>query len=208
MAIPDGVTKLTVSGTLASGVERFAFSLYFTGYPQYPASGYFDANGLDLSTSWVAFRDKVLALNRPDMAITAYDVYYYMGGVAVSHQSAVVNHPGITNGTNMPLQMACVLTLRSALSTRSGRGRIYLPATAQPLQTANYLMTAAPVNACVDALATWFTFIKSVSPLAAVVVSQTHSNTQPIVSVDANLVPDTQRRRANRLTSSRHSANV
>lgn len=208
MGIPDGVTKLTVSGTLAGGVERFAFSLYFTGYPGYPAAGYFDANGLNASTSWVAFRDKVLQLNRPDMVITAYDVYYYQGGVAVSHQTAVVNHVGLTNGTAMPLQQACVMTLRSALSTRSGRGRIYLPATAAALTTATYLFVATPVNQCVTALATWFTFIKSVSPLAAVVVSQTHGNTQPIVSVDANLVPDTQRRRANKLTSARFSANV
>lgn len=208
MAIPDGITKLTISGTLAGGAENFAFSLYLNGYAAPPLSGYFDPATLDSSTSFAAFRDKVLSLNRPDMVITAYDAYYYQGGVAISHLHATVSHPGLTNGTAMPLQLACVLTLRTALATRSGRGRIYLPMTAGVIATPSYLFSSAGINQAVDALATWFTFIKAVPGLSAVVVSQTHSSSTAITSVDADTVPDTQRRRVNKLSAPRHSASV
>ena len=207
--IPNGTTKLTVSGTQASGAERFAFSLYFTGYPGYPSAGYLDPAILDSgSTSWNAFINAVLACCRPDTVITAYDVYYYTGGVAVSHQTKVVSKAGTGTSTTLPLQVSCVLTLRSGLSTRSGRGRIYVPTTGLIVSTGTYLFSTGPVQSMVSTLATFFTFVKSVSPQQAVVVSQTHSSTQPIVSVDANYVPDTQRRRANRLTSTRFSATV
>jgi hypothetical protein len=38
-----------------------------------------------------------------------------------------------------------------------------------------------------------------------VVVSQTHGTSSPVLTVDGDIVPDTQRRRRNHITAARHS---
>lgn len=72
---------------------------------------------------------------------------------------------------------------------------------------ANGLFTTTVVNPAVDNLALLLA-VYQLDPLNPVVVSQTNSTSYPLVSVDADLVPDIQRRRANQLTSTRHSATI
>jgi hypothetical protein len=204
MAIPNGVTRYVVSGTLASG-EIWQCAFYVDGWD--PATFPTDATLATLPTTppWDTFLADMSFLLAPADAITAVDLYFITGGVAVKHAHVGFNMPGIGTARH-PTQCSVVLTERTALATRSGRGRIYVPATGIVI-TDNGLMTAGPVNALVDGFASVLTEL-STDPLTAVVVSQTLGVATPITSVDADLVPDTQRRRVNKLHSTRHSHTV
>lgn len=204
MSIPDGVTKFTFSGSLMSGVERWACSLYLDGYAQPPGSGSFDVSLLDTTTSWTDFRNAFLAQMIANDALTSYDAYWYQGGVAVAHAQQVVSHPGTGGTMHGPLQTAMVMTLRTATATRSGRGRIYLPCDAAAISGTTALFTSTVVNDIVDKLAAFLTSTNT-GTTSPVVVSQTQTQSRLIVSVDADYVPDTQRRRRNKLTSARHT---
>lgn len=221
MAIPDGVTKVVYSGSLAGTLERWAFSLYFTGY----TNG--GANDLVLS-DWdtgapnTQFRDAFLAMMATADSFTQLDSYFYTGGVAVNHQTLVVSHAGTGAGTGLlPKQCAVALTLRTAVSTRRTRGRIYLPCTDIPISGSTGLALSTTINNAVDKLANMLDSHKIAGLNQPVVVSQglsVHRDGSPnttwtpftttITSVDADYVVDTQRRRRNKLTSARHSAAV
>lgn len=82
---------------------------------------------------------------------------------------------------------------------------MYWPGTG--LSTNNGLFNGTAVNAVVDNLASWFN-VFSTAAFPVVVLSQTGSSTAVVTAVDADLVPDTMRRRRNKLTSTRHSATV
>jgi hypothetical protein len=101
-----------------------------------------------------------------------------------------------------------VLTLRTANATRSGRGRIYLPFVAQTLVAATGMLPSTNVNNLVDTFALWISEQITLGTNVPVVVSQSQSVVRTIVAVDADLVPDTQRRRRNKLTSARHTHTV
>lgn len=63
---------------------------------------------------------------------TGVDVYYYpaIPGKASISASADYSPPrGPTTGDNMPSQCSLVVSLRTAMTGRSGRGRVYLPFT-------------------------------------------------------------------------------
>lgn len=201
--IPDGTTKLTVSGTLAAGKESFACSFYFVGYTEYPATGSLLASGLDSSSPWSTFITAWCACMTTDDVITEYSVYYYSGGVAVSTQNQSVTHAGTVSTESHPKQIAAVLTLRTALSTRSGRGRVYIPATGVNVSSSSGACNTTQVSTCVDDLALFLSAIDS-GGVHGVVVSQTMGVANKITQVDCDQVLDTQRRRRNRITSARH----
>lgn len=201
MAIPDGATHLVVSGTAASS-ESFAFGWWMND------SGASLGPDLDLSTPWQTFRDALLAHMTADQVITHYDLYRYAGGVVTTHEQQAVSHPGTDTSGMLPLQVSLVLTLRTATLSRRGRGRIYLPTCGFSMMGGtNHLFNSTPVNALVDAFANFLTTY-GVGGATPVVVSRVGGVMEPITAVDADLVPDTQRRRRGKLSSTRHTATV
>lgn len=208
MSVPNGLLKLVFSGSMANGAEQWAFGLWFDGYTDIGGGGAnsYDGASEPVSPSYQSFRANLLSMMPNTDSFDAIDSYYYTGGVAVQHGKATFTHAGTSTNAAHPTQVGLVLTLRTSLATRRGRGRIYLPARANNLTTGSLFVTAAP-NAAVDSLATWFSSLVSAG-ITPVVVSQTGTLFTPITSVDCDAVPDIQRRRANRLTSPRHSTNV
>lgn len=204
MGIPAGVTRVTLSGTLGTS-EVWATSYYQTGSS---AALTTDANAasqmaVPLFNTAVAHIEDIL--NNTD-AITALDLYYYDGGTsAVAHGHASFNRPGASVSSH-PKQIALCMTLKSALATRSGRGRMFFPATGIALGS-NGLATPTPVDQLVDAWGDWFNELHD-GTAPAVVVSQLTTSTHEVTSVSADYVPDTQRRRRNKLRSARHTATV
>jgi len=208
MTIPDGLTKLTISGTLVSGAEVWACSLWLSGYDEPPGEDSFDPTTLDGSPLWDAFIEAVTARMGPTDHITAYDSYWYSGGAAAAHVHVPVDHAGVGGGGQLPAQIATVLTLRTATNTRRGRGRIYLPTTAFEVMDTNHKFAATSLSTVTDALAAWMTGIAGTGTKHAVVVSQTAGLSHPITSVSADTIPDTQRRRRNKLIGGVHTATV
>ena len=203
MGIPDGVTRVVLSGTLASGAETWAIGLWW----HRPGLIAFDFDsGEPGDSDYLAFRDAMLACMRSGDALTDLDSYRYSGGAATEHTHATVSHAGTASAATLPCQCAIVVTLRTALATRSGRGRIYVPYTGAAVLSTTRTGDTAVINGLVDALGAYYDAVTGDSPdTIPVVVSQTLTTYNQIVSVDADAVIDTQRRRRNQITSTRHT---
>lgn len=202
MPIPSGVTKNVISGTLPGG-EVWQTAYWQTGLTAAEADDAHMAT-LAANSTFIALMNAWKALCASGARATAIDRYYYAGGSgAAAHGHGVLNYGGTAATQLSPNQVAVVTTLRTAVSSRAGRGRMYWPATGDPTDQTSGLLGSAAIDTLVDALAAWFTSLTTGQP--AVVVSQTQNTSHPITSVDADYRADTQRRRVNRIRSLRHS---
>lgn len=209
MAIPDGATKLVVSGTLAGGTEKFAFSIWHSGYPDPHGGSPIDLDLLDADAVWLAFINNLAVLMTTGDAITQYDAYWYSGGVATSHGQKIVAHAGTGASTGAPCQISTVLTLRTALATRRGRGRLYLPTRNIITSGATgHLSSAANVNTVCDKFRDYCNEVETGGTVHVVVCSQTGGFMTPVRSISVDDIPDTQRRRRNKLVGTVHTAAV
>jgi hypothetical protein len=163
---------------------------------------------LDATTEWPTFRTALLSHMASDQVITAYDLYRYEGGIATRHDHSSVTHAGTDTDGHLPLQVACVLTLRTATLSRRGRGRLYLPTCGASMMSGSlHMFLESAVDTLVDDFANYLSMANTGGRVVSV-VSRTGSSSEPVTSVDADLVPDTQRRRRDKLTSARHSASL
>lgn len=199
MAIPD-CTKIVVSGTSSGGAEQWAFGWHTE------TDAAFDPTGLTSGSGpWPTFLSDMLSHMTPDQKLTQVDAYDYVAGAPTNHRQGIYNTAGTDTTGAIPLQCALVLTERTATLSRRGRGRIYLPVCGFSMMSgSNHLFNTTPVDTLVD------DFANVLSAAAAaghnpVVASAAASALYVITSVDADYVPDTQRRRRNKLTTGRHS---
>lgn len=206
MPIPDGSTKIVISGTYDGG-EVWATAYWLSGVPE----SEFDNN--DLVADWdtagptsalfLAMRNGLFNTDH----ITAVDAYYYAGGSAATHHVHADYSLAGQGTVSLPLQNCVVMSLRTARPGRSYRGRMYFPLSAGSL-AAGHLIAAAVMEGMVDALAGVFT-ANVAAGWTPSVISTTLGISTPIVSVDADQRADTQRRRANKQApGERYSASV
>lgn len=121
-------------------------------------------------------------------------------------REGVVSLPGIGVGPAQPADVSIVVSLRTALANRSGRGRFYLPQPHTGLLTNDGKLGASAAQAVVDVATTaWTAYVASGTP---VVYSRVLRTTQPITSYNVGDLLDTQRRRENRTAENRTSANM
>jgi len=202
MAIPAGSQKFVISGTLGGGeVFQTAFWSTFSDI-----SNVTDANLALMAAGapFVGLMNAAKLLMNTSSSYTALDSYAYAGGTAAAaHAHATLAVVG-TGASNHPNQCAHVVTLRTATAGRRGRGRMYFPANGSNHSGASGLINGAQSDGLVDALGVLFQSLSSAGA-PAVVVSQTGGTRATVTSVDADYVPDTQRRRSNKLHSIRHS---
>lgn len=124
--------------------------------------------------------------------------------------SASFSHAG-TNGasTPMPGQVALVVTLRTAVVTRRGRGRFFLPAMQADSVTSTGRLNATAIAAVTISLNAFFAALQGFAvPMNPVVYSPTARNFNDVTSYDFGDVFDTQRRRRNKLVESRTGAAI
>lgn len=200
MAFPGNVNRYVISGNLPGG-ERFAVGFYgevtLPGTAQALADDFDNAGSLGL-----ALLTAMRALMTSNCSITRIQVYVYGAGRTIVDQGeASLSLAGTGTGNTLPNQCAVVGTLRTAVNSRRGRGRMYFPAIALGVG-ADGTATSGPVSALVTALAGAMGFYN------AVVVSEAGTTSNPVNRVDADRVIDTQRRRSEGLTTSRISAVV
>lgn len=117
-----------------------------------------------------------------------------------------VNLPGVATGNSLPNDVALVVSLRTNLANRRGRGRFYLPSlVATTLTAAGRLDPTAQQN-IVDSLANaWNGYTGIGDP---VVYSRTQRTIEDVISFDVGDLFDTQRRRENKVSQSRISAQM
>jgi hypothetical protein len=109
---------------------------------------------------------------------------------------------GVQAGNAMPADVALVVSLRSSLPQRTGRGRFYLPQPGAANVTSDGRVTPDMQNDLVAALnAAWGGYNTGVD--RPVIYSPTFRITRLIVSFNIGDLFDTQRRRENKVTESR-----
>jgi len=202
MGIPVNSLKVTFSG-VSGGPEVWQTSFWIAGADLSTVS---DANLAIAvaSAPWTNLFNALKLIMNTSTQITAVDEYGYAGGTAASvHAHATVAVLG-TGASAHPNQCALVTTLRTATPGRSGRGRMYWPANGILHSAASGLYSPAPCDGVTDALSALFTSQNLAGPKVSV-ISQMHTSAAAVLSVDNDYVPDTQRRRSNKLHSLRHS---
>lgn len=124
-------------------------------------------------------------------------------GKQISKVSDPVNFAGTSTAESLPFQCAPVVSFRTALATRAGRGRIYAPSLAVD-QLADGRMTAGAQAALADSAAAMLSSLNGAG-MSPVLFSRTTHATQQILRLDVGDVIDTQRRRRNKLVEVRTS---
>lgn len=206
MPIPSGSVKHVISGVLPGG-EVFQTAWWEKWDGSTPIdNGY--ASGVATSSPFTTWLTAMKILWNASTTVTALDAYLYLGGgAAASHGHATLSIVG-TGTTVHPNQVSVVMTLRTATSGRSGRGRMYWPANGCVYSAASGWLGSSQVDSCVDATATFFSVRNTIIAGTVIIVSQTTTAQHSVTSVDADYVADVQRRRARKQSSTRHSHSV
>jgi hypothetical protein len=114
---------------------------------------------------------------------------------------------GVAVGSAMPGDVALVVSLRTALANRSGRGRFYLPQPAASQLTTTGKVLADLISDIGSSLsAGWAVYNSGLD--RPVVYSRTHKSTNNITTFDIGDLYDTQRRRENKVLEARTSTTM
>lgn len=116
-----------------------------------------------------------------------------------------VNIPGTSTSSALPADVAIVVSLRSPVANRTGRGRFYLPQPTTDALTAVGRLDETAQDTIVDALLAAWTQANAAGE-NPVIYSRTQRATREINSFNVGDLFDTQRRRENALTENRVSA--
>lgn len=127
-------------------------------------------------------------------------------GQQTARADVAVNLPGTSAEDSLPPQCAVVVSLRTELANRAGRGRFYLPAPAVNAVTAGRFTAAIQQN-FVNAMTRMFAALDG-GGITPVLFSRTTFQNTTITSFNIGDVFDTQRRRRNQLVEQRISGTV
>lgn len=114
-------------------------------------------------------------------------------GKQITRADGAVTDAGADTGESLPPQVALAVTLRTALATRAGRGRIYLPPFAVS-QVVNSRMNATNKGTTLTAVKGMFDTLIS-DGHTPVLYGRTAHTVTPITTLALGDVFDTQRRR-------------
>lgn len=127
-------------------------------------------------------------------------------GRQVTKVMTAAAHAGTNTDEPLPPQVAVAVSLRTALATKAGRGRFYLPPLATGATLGGEIITAA-VEAIVAGAQTALTGMATAG-FPCVVYHRDLRSGDVVNRIDVGTVFDTQRRRRNKLVESRTSASI
>lgn len=128
-------------------------------------------------------------------------------GTQLQRRETAQSIDGEAVGSPLPADVALVVSLRTLLANRRGRGRFYLPQPAVSQVTADGRVVQASITSLVGSLeSAWNGYNAATS--TPVVYSRTSRTTQDITSFDVGDLFDTQRRRENALIQVRTTATM
>lgn len=213
MPFPNAHNYLTVHWTYGTVSETGQFGLRFdpAGGLQPVSQALVDACASAVSTFWssstnlipTGYKLSFLRLARIDT-----NGSYVPGTISYDHNYSPVVAGGSTEAATFPLQVATVATLRTGAAHGLGHsGRVYLPALSQAL-VSNYQWTTAQINNVVNGFSAMLTSLNTVGIGALTIFSKGNAGTpggakQVVTGVQLDTKPDTQRRRAKGLVSTK-----
>lgn len=212
MNFPSGdIARIVIGGSIAGG-ESWSVGWYYltsgAGSPTPADITNLAVDGLSLFNSKVwdpGTGVKLKAVNTSAFDLSFSKSYWYHNGV-VQMSGAATMTPSVGTGTTerLPLYTCRVVTLRTNRAGRSFRGRTYLPWTGNAPAAATGLWTNSsdtPLHLA-DFLATFASTVNGYlgsTSSGPVVVSTTHGTAEPIVRLEMDNKPDTQRGREKKI---------
>lgn len=211
MAIPNGVTRIVLSGAMPGG-EIWSSGFWLDGNPPV------DDDAADILAGIIAgfltastFDAAFAGANSSDTTLTEVSVYGYpLGGPNATSvgRAAVTGVAGTATVGLMPDQVCTVLTLLTGNASRRGRGRMYLPATCLNLSSSHQIPSAI-MAAWTAGAKDFFDRINADGAIGDVaVVSIAGSATRVVTDVRMDSRVDIQRRRADQQAPERQSVAV
>lgn len=186
--------KHTASGL--SGAAPWSFTLHTTGNTDVAtAAGYWSTA---ITAGWVG--SSVIEDVYPSTVVlnsVSTATINEATDKQISRQIDAVSHAGSITGNVLPFQVAIVVSLQTALATRSGRGRFYLPPPDVSMVTAGKLSSTCTTNLHAG-LVLLFSSLNS-NNLTPVVRNRTAHVSTTITAGRLGDVFDTQRRRRDSL---------
>jgi len=180
---------MTLEGTTPDGT--WSFGLWTTN------------TGDDAAAALTKFQTAVAAMWAGDMDAYISDQVSYTGqkvvtvdpssGKQIARADGVVSDAGVDAGETLPPQISLAVTLRTALATRAGRGRFYLPPFAVAQMDAGRLPSATQTDV-LDQVKQMFDSLIG-NGHTPVIYHRTAASTTPITTLAVGDVYDTQRRR-------------
>lgn len=205
-------TRAVLSGTLASGAEIWSCGMNFVSETDTPIVLPVDLNvwaaNIDIQMDTTLAGALGSALSSQGR-LTGISTYYYPSAVgpAQSVGGFTTSTSGLSTARN-PLQTSVVGSLRTPLSGRSYRGRMYWPMIGTTVETTGRI-SGATAQALATAFVDLLEGVAGASPvfanLAPAVISATRDEGTLVTSVDVGDVPDTQRRRSQGLVDTRYT---
>lgn len=206
VALPVDAVKTVIQFTRLGGeIAETGFWLGIIGaggdYTQSDLQNYANSVWTNWTTRWTTGGLNGLAstATKPvGVKATLYPAGDTTGDLVAVAASEVAS--GIST-TPHPYQCSMVVSLRSAIPTKRGRGRMYLPLDGAIMGTNGqyHANAAAAVGAEMD---TFLTAVNGLGfggdPALVVVASHVAGEVNAITSIVTNTIPDIQRRRANR----------
>lgn len=211
MAIPPDTARIVFSGTMPNGE---IWSTGFWVHGSVPTSAgeanalaelaFFQFSAADTSGSMTITLETLFNSSTVWTQVNAY--CYPTGGPTATYVGRydIPSPPIGSNSAHNPNQVAFCLTLRSGLSGRSRRGRMFLPATGAPMETDGQL-SQSRLASLTNAWALGFSDWNAASTPKIVIVSQRLDAFTPVTTVTMDSRADVQRSRAKSETILRNS---
>lgn len=207
---------LEFTGSIAGG-GRWATGLWCTTdtFPSDPQAGCQSAATGAAAAFSALWQNGVGAFNATDTNFLAASCRLYAAGATASTAVAQAATPAADAGTGFGSSAAstsCVVTLQSPQAGRSGRGRMYMPATAATgLNAELHQFLAANMTALMPALVTFFIAIEALSlddshVLTPVVRSPKMNTVHPFKRFSVDTRPDRQEHRERGIVFSKRTS--
>jgi len=202
--LPIPVAKVVASGTMASGIQSMSFGLYIdAGFTDFISQATLDAFLADVKPTYEAFlgSGSVKSFWTADCQFDTLRAYFIpaTGHTATLLSETALTSPIVGTGTaNHPTATSIVISNRTELPGRSGRGRIYLPANGIAGGAADHVSSDAAIDGLGTAYATFLSTLIADTYLP-IVASFTKAVVNNIRSYVIDNKFDTQRRRGDQI---------
>jgi len=198
MPRPTSTSRAVISGHLGGG-EQFAWGFWLTS--SYTSQADTQTAATTIASYFETYAEATLkALLSSDSGYDKVTLYSYAAATGPADyvaEAPITTAVGTSTDASLPLQLACVVTLKTGQAGRRRRGRMYLPVNAKALTAHQF--TQAQINAIVADTAT---FIQNVDNSASIsgnvcVMSQVVGEKVSVTELAVDSRLDVQRRRAN-----------
>lgn len=207
--------RVTLNGTMGNS-ETWSISLHYATPEGAVLAGPQSLNDWAdaITADWFDLTNNQLGTFMSNQGrLTRVDTYQYGAtGPAVAVGSSSLAQPSYSGEVRLPWQTCVVMSLKTALAGASFRGRAYWPAPGGTMQSDGTFLGFDSATAPGPRFAQLLEFIGAAAGESVGLVPHVYSPTRnlitPVIAVETDTVPDTQRRRADAIVGIRRRVNL